>query len=54
MFGRSRLGFPLLSPLGGGATSWVACDFLEVSSRRRSQMWCLEGDFEDEDNWLET
>ena len=47
MFGRSRLGFPPLSPLGGGATSWVACDFLEASSHRRSQMWCLEGDVED-------
>jgi len=36
MFGRSRLGFPSLSLLEGGATSWVACDFLEASSHRRS------------------
>ena len=47
MFRENRSGFPPLSPLGGGATSWVACDFLEVSSHRRSQMWCLEGDVED-------
>ena len=47
MFRENRSGFPSLSPLGGGATSWVACDFLEASSHRRSQMWCLEGDVED-------
>jgi hypothetical protein len=49
MLGRSKPGYPPLSPLGGGATSWVVRDFLEASSRGRFQVWRLEGDDEAND-----
>jgi hypothetical protein len=59
MLGRSKPGYPPLSPLGGGATSWVVRDFLEASSRGRFQVWRLEGDIDaeevfEEDNVYET
>jgi len=49
MFGRSKPGYPPLSLLGGGATSWVVRDFLEASSRGRFQVWRLEGDVDVEE-----
>jgi hypothetical protein len=48
MLGRSKPGYPPLSPLGGGAIPWAsACDFLgSPCPRRQIQGWCLEGDEE--------
>jgi hypothetical protein len=53
MLGRSKPGYPPLSPLGGGATSWVVRDFLEASSRGRFQVWRLEGDIDAEEVYYE-